>query len=105
MPTGRLGALDLAAATDTTLYTVPASTVASVNVSLCNRGASPVSARVAIAAAATPTNAEYIEYDAVIPPNGVLERGGLALNATMRVVVRASAATVSAVCTGVEEAS
>ena len=105
MPTGRLGALDLAAHTDTTLYTVPAATVGTVNVSLCNRGTAAASVRIAAAAAATPTNAEFIEFDVVLPPNGVLERTGIVIHAGVRIVVRANQTNVSAVCWGFEEAA
>ncbi len=105
MPTGRLGALDLAANTDTTLYTVPASNVGTANVSLCNRGTTAANVRIAVAAAATPTNAEFIEFDVPVPPNGVLERTGIVMNAGMRIVVRANQTNVSAVCWGFEEAA
>ena len=64
MATGRLGIADLSAAADTSLYTVPADTFAVVTVSLCNRSTGTRSVRIAVASAATPTNAEYIEYDA-----------------------------------------
>lgn len=104
MPTGRLGALDLAANTDTTLYTVPASTVGTVNVSLCNRGTTSASVRIAIAGAAAPVNSEFIEFDTVIQPRGVLERTGIVMQAGMRIVVRSSLINVSAVCWGFEEA-
>jgi len=42
MATGRLGAADLSAATNTTLYTVPATTFTVATVSLCNRSSSAV---------------------------------------------------------------
>jgi hypothetical protein len=102
MATGRLGTADLAAATNTTLYTCPSSTFAVVTVSVCNRGASPADIRVAIASAASPTDAEYIEYDVEIVANGVLERTGLVLDAGKLLVVRSSAVNVSAVCYGIE---
>lgn len=103
MPTGRLGAADLAAATDTSLYTVPASKTASLTVSLCNRGAAAAKVRLALAAAAAPTNAEYLEFDVSIPANGVLERSGIIADAGKMIVVRSDVATVSAVAFGFEE--
>ena len=102
MATGILGIADLAATTLTTLYTVPATTFAVATVSVCNRGTAPVTVRIALAATATPANGEYIEFDMVIQPKGVLERTGLVLDATKRIVMYASATGVSATAFGIE---
>jgi hypothetical protein len=102
MATGRLGVADLAAATNTTLYTVPASTFSVVSVSLCNRGASTTSVRMAISTSATPADSEFVEYDVSLLAKGVLERTGLVLDAGKLLVVRSSAVGVSAVCYGIE---
>jgi hypothetical protein len=102
MPTGRLGAADLLAATNTTIYTVPASTFAVVTVSICNRNATNVTVRLAVAASASPTNAEFVEYDVQVGPNGVLERTGLVLDAARLIVARSSAANVTAMVYGIE---
>lgn len=103
MPSGRLGIADLSANTDTTVYTVPANTLALVDLNLCNRNATAVTVRVALAAAAAPAAGEYIEYDATIPPNGVLVRDRLLMEAGLRLVVRSNTNAVSAVVTGYEE--
>jgi hypothetical protein len=102
MPTGRLGAADLLAATNTTIYTVPASTFSVVTVSICNRNATNITVRLAVAASASPTNAEFVEYDVTVGPNGVLERTGLVLDAAKLIVARSSAANVSAMVYGIE---
>jgi hypothetical protein len=102
MATGRLGVADLAAATDTTLYTCPVSTFAVVTVSICNRGATAANVRVAVATSATPTDAEYIEFDTNLSAKGVLERTGIVLDAGKLLVVRSSAVSVTAVVYGIE---
>ena len=102
MATGRLGTADLAAATNTTLYTVPADTFAVVTVSVCNRGATAANIRLAVASLATPTDAEYIEFDVSLAPKGVLERTGIVLDAGKLLVVRSSAISVNAVTYGIE---
>jgi hypothetical protein len=102
MATGRLGVADLAAATNTTLYTVPASTFAVVTLNLVNRGASPATVRVSVSSSATPADSEYIEFDTSLTAKGVLERTGIVLDAGKLLVVRSSATSVSAVVYGIE---
>jgi len=104
MASGVLGQSALSATTLTTVYTVPASTLAVVNINVVNRSTSATAdVRVALASTATPTNAEYIEFDATIPARGVLERTGIALQATERVVVFASTANCSVNVYGLEQ--
>lgn len=105
MATGILGTADLALTTNTALYVVPADTFTVANLTLCNRGATTVTVRVALSATGTPSNSEYIEYDVEIPAKGVLERTGLVLDATKNIVVYASATGVSAVTYGIETAT
>lgn len=104
MASGVLGQSALSATTLTTVYTVPASTLAVVNINVVNRSTSATAdVRVALAATATPTTAEYIEFDATIPARGVLERTGIALQATEKVVVYASTANCSVNVYGLEQ--
>jgi hypothetical protein len=102
MATGRLGVADLSAATNTTLYTVPASTFAVVTVNMVNRGASAANVRIAVASSATPADSEFIEYDVSLAAKGVLERTGIVLDAGKLLVVRSSAVSVNAVVYGIE---
>lgn len=104
MASGRLGASDLAATTNTTVYTVPASTLASINISVCNRNTTTKKIRLALATSGTPGAAEYIEYDQSIPAGGVLERTGIVLDAGKTVVAYGESTGFSVVVTGVEEA-
>ena len=102
MATGRLGTADLAAATNTTVYTCPADTFTVLTLSVCNRGASTANIQIAIASSATPTAAEYIEFDTALSAKGVLERTGIVLDAGKLLVVRSSAVSVNAVVYGIE---
>ena len=102
MATGRLGAADVSATTDTTVYTVPVDTFAVASISIANRNASAITVRLALAASATPTNAEYLEYNTVIPGNGTFERTGIVMDSGKKLVVYSSLASVSAVAYGIE---
>lgn len=102
MATGRLGTSDLAAATDTLLYTCPADNFAVVTLSLCNRNASSVRIRVAVGTNATPADDQYIEYDSELSGNSVIERTGIVLSAGQTIIVRSNTVNVSAVVVGIE---
>lgn len=102
MATGRLGTADLAAATNTTVYTCPVDTFAVVTVSVCNRGATAANIQLAVSSTATPNAAEYLEFDTSLSAKGVLERTGIVLDAGKLLVVRSSAVSVNAVVYGIE---
>jgi len=105
MASGILGQAAPVAVTNTTVYTVPGSGTsrAVFNVSMVNTGGSSVAVRLAIAGTGTPGIAEYLEYDTLLPANGVLERGGLVAQTGENIVVFSSAATVSVSVYGYEE--
>jgi hypothetical protein len=102
MATGRLGTADLAAATNTTVYTCPTDTFAVVTVSVCNRGSTASNIQLAVSSTATPSGAEYLEFDTSLSAKGVLERTGIVLDAGKLLVVRSSAVNVNAVVYGIE---
>jgi hypothetical protein len=106
MASGILGQSALSPTTNTTVYTVPASTLSVVNINVVNRSTStPVDVRVALAATDTPQVSEWIEFDATIPVRGVLERAGIAMDATKKVVVYASTANCSVSVYGLEQSA
>jgi len=105
MATGILGTSDVPATTNTTVYTVPAATFAIVTISVCNRSSSNRDVRVALAASDTPVNAEYIEFDTELVANGTLERGGVVIDATKKIVVYANSTDCSVVVYGIETAT
>ncbi len=103
MPSGTLGQADLSAATNTTVYTVPSAKVATFTVNVVNRAATSTLVRLAIASTSTPGNSEWIEYDALLSGNQVLERTGLVASAAENLVAYSSAANVSVNVYGYEE--
>lgn len=105
MANGILGTADLSATTLTTLYTVPADNFAVVSINLVNRSATNRTIRIALAAADTPTNAEYIEYDTTLVGNGAIERTGIVLDAGKKVVCYANSTDISVVVFGLETAT
>ena len=58
MATGKLGANDLSATTNTTVYTCPADTYAVVAINICNRGSNATAVRIAVADGDSPGAAE-----------------------------------------------
>lgn len=102
MATGRLGVADLAATTNTTLYTCQPGFFGVVSVTICNRNATAVTVRLALTTSGTVTDNSYIEYGTTIPGNSVLERTGLVLSAGQLIVVYASNTLVDAVAYGIE---
>lgn len=103
MASGTLGQSAPSATTNTTVYTVPASKVASIIVSICNRGSASGTVRLAIAATGSPGDSEWLEYDTTINANSVLERSGIVASAAKNVVVYCSVATFSVNVFGFEE--
>jgi hypothetical protein len=107
MATGRLGTANItSASTNTTVYTVPASTFSVVTLNICNRNSSTAATvRVAISTSTSPGADEWIEFDTSIVAAGVLERTGLVLDSTNKylvVLVSSATPTVTCVAYGIE---
>lgn len=105
MATGRLGVQAIPATTNTTVYTAPLGFYSVCNVSITNRNTSAINMRLAMATTATPADAEWIEWETIIIPNGVFERTGLVLNGGLNIVVFSSAANVGCTVYGIETAT
>lgn len=98
-----LGRADLAATTNTVVYTVPLNKTASINVNICNRNSTAVRIRLALSAADTPVASEWLEYDYLLPGNQTIERTCVIANAGDRVVSYSTATNVSVNVYGFEE--
>jgi hypothetical protein len=94
-----LATADLSADTETLVYTLPAGKKASVNISICARSQA-AQIRLAVTGGSAPTDADWIEYDASLARNGVLERTQIWLDAGECIYARANEAGVSVVVYG-----
>ena len=102
MASGILGEADLLANASSKLYTVPAGIVTTATVSFCNRGTSEAKVRLFVPMVAGATTS-YLEYDATVPANGVLERTGIVLGVGRNLTVQSDKASVTAIAYGFEE--
>ena len=111
MAARRFGALNLVSTgTETILMTGTTGWDSTVNVRFTNRNATSVKVRLALvdepAGTALPVSLEdWLEYDAEILPNEVLEETGLAVPSEYTLVVSTDTAGVSVVAYGWEEQS
>lgn len=102
---GRLGALDLIATTNTLLYTVPSGKVSTVNLSLCNRNITDVNVRAALVDGVLVDLVveDYFEYDTLLCANIPIERSGIVMAEGQSIIVYSDTANVSTVLWGWEE--
>lgn len=107
MPTNYavLGQVAPSATTDTTLYTVPASTQAVIStITVCNRGTGTPTFRIAVRPNGTAlANQHYVTYDVAIGVNATIALTlGITLGDTDVITVRASNADLSFAAFGSE---
>lgn len=107
MATGRLGGTDLTTTSATSVYTCPVTTFSVVSLSVCNRTALAVTVRIALTSSSTPpATTDYLEYDASLSANGVLERTGIVMAAGNQLWVTAGTGNaLTAVIVGIETAT
>jgi hypothetical protein len=94
MASGTLGQASLSASTNSIVYVVGA-TPSVFNVAMNNTTGFPVAVNLAISTTSTPTAAEYLEFETVLPPNSVLERGGIVATSGKLVVAFANSTGIS----------
>lgn len=94
-----LGQADLTtAATNTTIGTpVPANLWWAFTANFCNRTTFLVKIRMALAASATPANAEWVIFDYEMQPNETFDKTGIVLDAGKMVVCQANVANAVSV--------
>jgi hypothetical protein len=102
MASGLLGFNDLAASTNTSVYTVPSTTTASFSVNFTNRNTTPVEVRLSICDTSSPANSEFIIFDVIIQGSSSLERTGLVAQTGKIVVAFSNTANVSVQVYGYE---
>jgi hypothetical protein len=80
MANGVLASVALNATTYTSIYAPAADTFSVVTISMCNKNATAIQVRLALAVNPNiPAPGNYIEYNAEILPGGVLERSGVVI--------------------------
>ena len=105
MAKGLLGKGVTVANTNTKFYTAPVGIqFATVSVNCVNRGTASTKVRVAVSQVDTPAVDDYVEYDVMLEPGGVLERTCQIVSASERVIVWADSANVSVRVSGLEQA-
>jgi hypothetical protein len=103
MANGVLASVALNATTYTSIYGPPLNTFSVVTVSICNKNATAIQVRLALAVdPAIPANGNYIEYNAEILPGGVLERGGIVLQRGRTIYAHSTQANTDVVVYGIE---
>lgn len=92
MAFGKLASVVLAADTDTVVYTVPDNCLyAEININVLNPDVADCTAKMAIAATATPAADEYIENGIILPANGgILERTDQIVGPGEKIIVRST---------------
>lgn len=96
---GRLGAVDVTAGENTTLYAVPTGIRGSLEVvvNVCNRNESPIKYRLALmdGVVGTLSEEDYIEYDIEVAANGLVRSGGITMSVGDVLAVYANKSNVS----------
>jgi hypothetical protein len=107
MATGKVAAVALSAAANTSVYTVPVGKVFTGKINVCNRNATVAKVRIAYSTSVAPLSGEYVEYDVPLTPTGtvgnVIERSGECLGSGESVWAYSDTSNVDVVVQGYEE--
>lgn len=106
---GTLGKAVTAAGAPVTPYAAPAGILfATASIFLCNTnapGSTDAVVNIAITSDASPSTQDYIEYGAVIPAGGILERTCMPMSPNDKVVVISTEAGIAVRVAGLEQES
>jgi hypothetical protein len=103
MANGVLANAALAATTYTSIYGPPLNTFSVVTISICNKNATAINVRIALAVdPAIPAAGNYIEYQTEILPGGVLERSGVVIQNGRTIYAYSTQANTDVVVYGIE---
>jgi hypothetical protein len=98
MASGKLAAVLLASYTNTEIYTPPANTVSTVNISLCNKGSVDTVISVGLTESSTTWGGDdTIVSRHLLRPGDVLEKTGVVLTSGQYILASASAGNAVAV--------
>lgn len=103
---GRLAAVELAATTDTTIYSPAAGRWATVTVNICNRSTTAAKVRLLLVDAATvgtPADEDYLEYETIIPLGTPLERTNIIVNPGYCIAARSDGSDTNVQVWGIEQ--
>ena len=101
MSKGILGTWNLVSGVNQAVYVNNYSDIATVTVSVCNRNHTDGEVSIAVGTSATsPTNADWIEFEAILSGKSVLERSGIVVTPGHYVVVKSSLSNTNAVVWG-----
>jgi hypothetical protein len=102
MAAGLIAAINMSAGVNTVLFTMPAGKIYLINVNVCNRNITDVNIRLALTKGGLDglADSDYIEYDTIVRPKGVLERTGLVLNGQQSLIGYSDSGNVSFVVWG-----
>lgn len=103
MSSGTLGKSNLLANINSILYSAPVNSLATITLNICNRNTTQALVKVAISTNNAPDDMDYIEFNAAIPPFGVLERTGIVVSSPNKLIISSNIADVSAVAYGFED--